>query len=187
MTPKQDTARARINGKHPYKSRPVGKSVEWLTPPWIIKSLGSFSLDPCCPENMPWTTAYRMLTSGGLEERWDGLRVWLNPPFGKETGKWLMKMATHGEGIALVFARTDTEMFFRWVWPWATGIMFLKGRPKFFTKDGKEAKGNSGGPICLIAYDARGKRENFKSLIRSGLNGKILPLYPCYEKLEEFK
>ena len=29
----------------------------WLTPPDIINSLGTFDLDPCCPNNLSWKTA----------------------------------------------------------------------------------------------------------------------------------
>ena len=30
---------------------------EWLTPPEILKPLGSFDLDPCAPINRPWDMA----------------------------------------------------------------------------------------------------------------------------------
>ena len=32
----------------------------------------------------------------------------MNPPYGKFTAKWLEKFINHRNGIALVFARTDT-------------------------------------------------------------------------------
>lgn len=35
---------------------------EWLTPPFIIKALGPFDLDPCSPVNRPWDTAMRHYT-----------------------------------------------------------------------------------------------------------------------------
>jgi hypothetical protein len=31
-------------------------------------------------------------------------------------------MALHGDGIALVFARTETSMFRNWVWPHAAAL-----------------------------------------------------------------
>ncbi|WP_223160903.1 phage N-6-adenine-methyltransferase [Salinicola aestuarinus] len=85
---------------------------EWLTPPSILEALGSFDLDPCSPVERPWDTASEHLTlhDDGLSAAWRG-RVWLNPPYGRETGLWLEKLAEHGDGIALVFARTETEMF----------------------------------------------------------------------------
>lgn len=33
------------------------KSDTYITPKWIIDSLGNFDLDPCTPPIMPWPTA----------------------------------------------------------------------------------------------------------------------------------
>ena len=40
----------------------------------------------------------------------------MNPPYGSETPKWLKKLSEHGNGIALIYARTETRMFFNYVW-----------------------------------------------------------------------
>lgn len=140
--------------KHPYKARPVAATHVWLTPPEILNPLGKFDLDPCAaPEPRPWPTAARHITlpEDGLKAEWQG-RVWLNPPFGNNTALWLKKMAVHDFGTALVFARTETRMFFSSVWKRASAVCFLRGRPHFYTAAGERAKGNSGGPIMLIAY-----------------------------------
>lgn len=126
----------------------------WLTPPQIIRAFPTFDLDPCAaPEPRPWPTARRhiALPEDGLTATWNGT-VWLNPPFGEHTKDWLAKLAVHDDGIALVFARTETQMFFDHVWPKALSVLFLKGRPHFYKVDGTPAKGNSGGPIMLVAY-----------------------------------
>ena len=39
-----------------------GLKDEWLTPPEIINSLGTFDLDPCSPINRPWKTAKKHYT-----------------------------------------------------------------------------------------------------------------------------
>jgi len=128
---------------------------EWLTPPWIIKDLGPFDLDVCSPLNRPWDTARDYFTkeNDGLVQKWFG-RVWCNPPYGKETYKWLKKCAEHGNSIALTFARTDTKGFHDEVFGKACGLFFIKGRLKFFGVDGKEAGNNAGAPSVLIAYGA---------------------------------
>lgn len=128
-------------------------SATWLTPPEWISALGPFDLDPACPPSMPWPTAARMLTvaDDGLATPWEG-RVWLNPPFGREAAVWLRKMALHGNGIALVPARTETAMFYESVWGKANAVCFVKGRPHFHFFDGKRAPFNSGAPIALVAY-----------------------------------
>lgn len=139
-----------IGGHHlPHR----GRTDDWLTPPEIIRAMGPFDLDPCCPPNMPWRTADRMLTvdDDGFKALWRG-RVWLNPPYGPETGRWLEKLSIHGDGMALIFARTETEMFFKWGWEKADAMLFIKGRLHFHSADGKRAKANAGGPSVLIAY-----------------------------------
>lgn len=143
------------------------KSTTWLTPPEWIKALGPFDLDPCCPAKMPWQTATAMLTPhhDGLRHPWVG-RVWLNPPFTTKTvGVWLEKLADHGDGIALVAARTETQWFYWSVWYRADAICFVKSRPHFHHPNGKRAKGNSGAPIALAAYG----QKNVDALERAGL------------------
>ncbi len=144
---------------------------EWLTPPEIIRALGDFDLDPCAPIVRPWSTAKRHYTieDNGLVKPWEG-RVWCNPPYGSETAKWLARMAEHQNGIALIFARTETSNFFRHIWSAAQGIMFLKGRLCFFKVDGTKPENSAGAPSCLIAYGM----ENANILKESGLNGKFL-------------
>lgn len=129
------------------------KSVDWLTPPEWIKALGPFDLDPCCPAGMPWRTAKTMLTrrQDGLSARWRG-HVWLNPPFGDQAGVWLKRLRDHGNGIALVPARTETPWFYESIWGNANAICFVRGRPHFHYPSGKRAPFNSGAPIALIAY-----------------------------------
>lgn len=151
---------------------PVMGNDEWLTPPEIIRSLGAFDLDPCSPINRPWPTAahHFHVLDDGLAQEWHG-RVWCNPPFGREAIKWLRRMAKHGNGIALIPARTETEMFYECVWGAADAVLFIKGRPHFHRVDGSRASFNSGAPICLIAYGV----HNVAALVNSKL-GIVLPV-----------
>lgn len=125
---------------------------EWLTPPELIAALGPFDLDPCAPITRPWPTATRHLTieDDGLRASWTG-RVWLNPPY-LHTAKWLARLADHGPGLALVFARVETRLWFDLVWPRATAVHFLRGRLNFHHIDGRRTPANSGAPSALIAY-----------------------------------
>jgi hypothetical protein len=145
----------------------------WLTPPYIIESLGEFDLDPCTPEVMPWRTAKHRFTKedDGLLQEWFG-RVWLNPPYSREAIKWMDKMCRHGNGIALTFSRTETEMFFDKIWEKADGILFLRGRLHFHLADGTRAKSNAGAPSCLIAYG----KDNAECLEASSIPGQYLPI-----------
>jgi hypothetical protein len=147
-------------------------STTWLTPPEIISALGTFDLDPCAaPAPRPWPTAGRhiALPEDGLAAEWHG-RVWLNPPYSFEAWKWLNKLASHGTGTALIFARTETAGFVKQVWSRATAVLFLHGRLYFHYPDGTRAAANSGAPSCLVAY---GQRD--ADLLRaSGLVGTVV-------------
>jgi hypothetical protein len=154
----------------------------WLTPPHILKALGDFDLDPCAaPDDpRPWPTAATHWTreDNSLNRPWFG-RVWLNPPYGpKQTiAPWMRRMAEHGNGIALIFARTETAIFFETVWDRAQAALFLKGRLCFYRRDGTLPRadtggGNAGAPSVLIAYGA----DNAERLRLSGIVGRWLPL-----------
>ena len=131
------------------------KNDEWLTPPEILRACGAFDLDSCSPINRPWPTAghHYTLMDDGLSKPWSG-RVWCNPPFGREAVKWLRRMAAHGNGVALIPARTETAMFYECVWGVAESVLFIQGRPHFHYVDGRRAPFNSGAPIALVAYGA---------------------------------
>lgn len=145
---------------------------EWLTPPTIVNALGEFDLDPCSPINRPWNTAKQHFTieDDGLSKDWHG-RVWCNPPYGSQTGIWLNKCSEYGNAIALIFARTETKMFFDSVWDKADALLFIKGRLKFFHVTG-EVGDSAGAPSVLIAYG----KNNVEFLKSSGIEGKLIEL-----------
>lgn len=128
---------------------------EWLTPPNLVRSLGGFDLDPCAPIVRPWDTATQHYTieDNGLMKPWRG-RVWLNPPYGRETFKWMARMAEHRSGIALIFVRTDTKGFHREVFSRGKAIYFLEGRLRFHHVDGSAGNMTANAPSCLVAYSS---------------------------------
>lgn len=157
---------------------PVAQTVDWLTPIEIVNALGPFDLDPCTPNDMPWSTATTMYSRSddGFSSPWFG-RVWLNPPYGRETSKWIEKLANHGNGIALIFARTETGIFFPNVWDRADSIFFFKGRLKFCSTDGVAAPANAGAPSCLVAYGANNTESIWQAWENGRIRGKCVPLH----------
>lgn len=145
---------------------------EWLTPQYIIKAFGKFDLDPCASVIRPWDTAKIHYTKkdNGLNKEWSG-RVWMNPPYGKNTALWLKKFREHGDGIALIFARTETKMFFDYCWC-ADALLFIQNRLHFYNVKGVRASMNGGAPSVLIAYGDR----NVEALKESNIKGKFLDL-----------
>ncbi len=139
---------------------------EWLTPPEIIRALGDFDLDPAATcgiahDGKPWKTAAiaHCKCTDGLSREWSG-RVWLNPPYDQDAEIWLERLAQHGNGVALVFARTETAWFKRVVWDRADALMFLHRRLHFRLQDGttggrKGGTGSAGAASVLVAYGAR--------------------------------
>lgn len=148
-----------------------GVTDDWITPRSIIDALGHFDLDPCACIPQPWPTAEAMWTRNddGLSRDWFG-SVWLNPPYGPDAEKWISRLAKHGNGVALIFARTETRWFFDTVWSHADAVMFIKGRLHFHYPDGTRAKGNAGGPNVLAAYGY----DAVARLFGSGIEGAIV-------------
>ncbi len=99
-------------------------------------------------------------------------RVFCNPPYGREAGRWLARCAEHGNATALIFARTETSDWVEHVWKKADAILFLFGRLHFYHVDGRRAAMNSGAPSALISYDA----ANTRLLETSLLPGRLVRL-----------
>ena len=103
-----------------------------LDTPGTAQSLGSFDLDPCAFPGHRTATRLICWPDDGLQKDWSG-RVWLNPPY-SEPSPWLDRLLRHGNGVALVLASTDTRWFHDYVVK-ATGLLFVRGRPKFLRDD----------------------------------------------------
>ncbi len=151
---------------------------EWLTPPEIISALGPFVLDPCAqPHNRRiLETAHTHWSKeehgDGLAKKWFG-RVWLNPPYGRETFKWLAKLAEHKQGIALIFARTETKGFHSEIWQKAHSVFFFEGRLTFLRSDGsKDQPANA--PSCLVSYSIADSCAIHQALVAGKIKGKLI-------------
>lgn len=161
-----------------------GRTDNWLTPPWLIEMLGgwqAWALDPCASIGQPWRTAHQHYTvlENGLILPWSG-DVWCNPPYTRRLlAAFMARMAEHGRGIALIFARTETATFFRHVWDRATALLFVRGRIDFCKPDGTVGRrpdgttANSGAPSVLCAYGDR-HAETLAGLDRDF--GQFVPL-----------
>jgi hypothetical protein len=144
-----------------------GLSNEWFTPPSVFDALGlDFDLDPAHPvDRLPWVPAARTFSidDDGLSQSWSG-RVWLNPPYGPATTTWLERFVEHGDGIALVFARTETQWFHRHALA-VDAWCLIRGRLTFVHADGRPSAYNAGAPSVLLAAG----EDCAAALRRSGL------------------
>jgi len=135
--------------------RPKFKSVEWYTPKWVFDALGvDFDLDPASPHDMesavPAKTKYTKFDNG-LKKPWFG-RVWLNPPYGPDTGVWIRRMMQHGNGIALVFSRTDAA-WCQDAMRSASAMLFVAGRIDFVPGiENQHKKSRCGAGTVIFAW-----------------------------------
>lgn len=149
----------------------INTTDEWYTPKEIIDSLGKFDLDPCAPVCPLWNTAEVMYNKydDGLSKEWKG-RVWLNPPYSRPLiEKFIMRMAEHGNGIALLFNRCDSKMFQNIIFKKATAMKFLRNRIRFFRPDGTCGNHPGCGSI-LIAFG----EDNAEILKTCDIEGKYV-------------
>lgn len=109
---------------------------EWPTPQVFFDALDAefhFTLDPCCTEENRKCPRYFTAAVDGLTQPWAPERVFMNPPYGREIGKWMKKAYEESLRGALVVclvpARTDTAWWHDYA---ANGeVSFVRGRLKF--------------------------------------------------------
>jgi len=113
----------------------------WATPQDLFDRLHAvhgFTLDVCAtPENAKCSRYYTSEIDG-LTQDWKDNVCWMNPPYGREIGRWVKKAYeatfTNGQHVAKVVcllpARTDTAWWHDYIIPHGK-IEFLRGRLKF--------------------------------------------------------
>lgn len=113
------------------------ESNEWATPQEFFDQLHAvhhFTLDPCAtPENAK-CIKYFTEAQDGLKQSWANETVFMNPPYGREIGKWMQKAYNearnnHATVVCLVPSRTDTQWFHRYAMKGT--VAFIEGRLKF--------------------------------------------------------
>jgi len=113
------------------------KSNEWETPQDFFNILDKefmFDIDVCATKENSKCKRWYEIRDNGLSKSWNDHRVWCNPPYGREIGKWVKKAseATGGVVVMLIPARTDTKYFHEYIYQKLNvEIRFIKGRLKF--------------------------------------------------------
>lgn len=162
--------------------RRIGEET-WLTPRWLVDALGlprTADVDPCAPPVRHWATARLHFNKAqdGYNCAWRKSDFyWVNPPHGRECAKWMEKLDDHGNGLLLIFARTDTLAFHDLVFahPGAHTLFFFHGRLKFANGAGEEV-GTAGGPSVLAAYCRRAVSVIQRAMRAGALEGHLLVL-----------
>lgn len=112
-------------------------SAEWETPQDLFDSLDTlygFDLDVASTDENAKCRRYFTREDDGLSQDWGGSRVWCNPPYGRQIGKWVQKAYEESRKpgtivVMLLPARTDTA----WIHDYAMKgkVQFLRGRLRF--------------------------------------------------------
>jgi phage N-6-adenine-methyltransferase len=118
---------------------------DWETPPEVFDPLHAefgFTLDVCATAETAKCIAYFGPAEDGLKQPWLSRVCWMNPPYGREIGKWVQKAYEESKKgatvVCLLPARTDT----RWWHTYCTDaeVRFIRGRVKFI-RDGVQTAG----------------------------------------------
>jgi phage N-6-adenine-methyltransferase len=116
-------------------------SEEWPTPRRFFARLDRqyhFTLDPCATPDNAVCALYFTKEQDGLAQDWGSHRVFCNPPYGKQIGRWVRKCFEASQAgarvVLFVPARTDTRWFHDWVHGKAK-VTFVRGRVRFGNAD----------------------------------------------------
>ncbi len=134
--------------------------MDYPTPQAFFNQLNEmfhFTLDACANQENHKCERYFDKEQNGLIQKWEG-RVFCNPPYGREIGKWIKKgfeEVQDGGGKCelvafLIPSRTDTRYFHDYIMQ-ASEIYFVKGRLRF---DGKNP---APFPSCVVVFRSNSK------------------------------
>lgn len=111
-------------------------SDSWPTPQAFFDGLNArfgFTLDVCADDQNAKADRYFTKEDDGLSHAWTGT-VWMNPPYGREIGKWVRKAYESSRAgatvVCLVPARTETRWWHDYIML-ASEIWLVKGRLTF--------------------------------------------------------
>ena len=122
-------------------------SNEWETPWPLVKAINdlvlpytSFTLDPCATALNAKAEKFFTKEDDGLSKTWGREAVFVNPPYGREIGKWVKKSyeeSMKGSSVVmLIAARTGTTYWRDYIYSSAARIIFIVGRVGFMV-DGR--------------------------------------------------
>lgn len=113
----------------------TSRTDEWETPKDFFDTMNKefhFNLDVCAARENAKCEKYYTKKEDGLSQQWHG-NCWMNPPYGREIGKWMKKaLEASKEGAlvaCLVPARTDTAWWHEYAMKGES--RFIRGRLKF--------------------------------------------------------
>lgn len=133
--------RTRNNGRY------NGNGREWETPPELFAELDSefhFTLDACATRQNTKCARYFTERENGLDANWDGERVFMNPPYGREIYAWTRKAREAATDGALVVGLLPASTDLAWWHDDVIGhaeVRYIRGRVRFLNGGPYRASG----------------------------------------------
>ena len=176
---KSKIARVRNDGR--WHSR----GSDWSTPQDLFDELNKefrFNLDVCASDWNAKCKSYITKEIDGLGEDWGRNACWMNPPYGKVLNEWMKKAYESAKNgatvVCLVPSATDTAWWHDYAMKGE--IRYLRGRPRFQTKEGTWQQTFSPSVIVVLSLKTMCRCQFFKAtnFIKVGLtHNKNCPLY----------
>jgi len=146
---------------------------DWATPQALFDALNEeffFVMDAAASPNNAKSALYITSEQDSLKESWGsvivetgcdptGAAVWLNPPYGRDIGKWIQKAYEESLNglvvVVLTFCRSDTKWWHRWAMK-AAEVRLIEGRIRF-----EGAPASAPAPSCLLIFDESRRLPRF--------------------------
>ena len=138
--------------KDKLKIHTSSKSNEWETPKGFFKKYNdifNFDIDVASTDENHLVDKYWTIEDDALSKDWSGMTCWMNPPYGREIGKFVKKAYEESlKGatvVCLIPSRTDTAWWHEYVLKGE--IEFIRGRLKF-----GDSKNSAPFPSMLVVF-----------------------------------
>lgn len=127
---------------------------QWATPRAFFDEWNerfNFTLDVCADASNAKCSAFFDKQQDGLSQAWTGV-CWMNPPYGREIGKWVQKAYESAQKgatvVCLLPARTDTKWWHDFCMKGQ--ITFIRGRLRF-----GDSKNSAPFPSAVVVFRDR--------------------------------
>ncbi|MEA4811178.1 MAG: DNA N-6-adenine-methyltransferase [Anaerolineaceae bacterium] len=132
--------------------------MDWATPREVFEPLDAqygFETDVCATAENAKCVHFYSPDMDGLAQDWRGT-CWMNPPYGREIGKWMKKAYESSQKgatvVCLVPSCTDTEWWHEYAMKGQ--ITFMRGRVKFVG-----AKDSAPFPTAIVVFKPGSERQ----------------------------
>lgn len=144
---------------------------DFWTPQYLYDKLndrfGPFDIDICASDENTKCERYYTIEDDALKQSWDGV-CWCNPPYAVPTAKSIrgivdvyikkgLEEINNNEKCTricfLIPCKTDVKYFHNFIFPNATELVFVKGRPNFAGPHSCNKASGCRTAICAVIFE----------------------------------